>query len=284
MGEHHPVRGMGGRQERAALRVAHPIEDFDSLHLIYFKSVIASPNLYLRLYLLFIAAWRAVEFTSGTAGPLRQRRRQMNIGTSRILPAFGALVLALSFVPNANAQCGGYTKLLPTRTNFHPQLGQARLIRAAYLPGEDEESSASVSMVGLWHIKFIAEGNDGIPNGTEVDAGYSEWHSDGTELTLSGGRAPNTGDVCLGVWEKVGSKEYKLNHFGIAWDPTAGAAGEIVGPARIQATLTLGSSGNTFSGPFVITQFNETGTILAQIKGTLNGTRMDINTTAQPVF
>ncbi|MGA2560338.1 MAG: hypothetical protein ABSF17_11725 [Terracidiphilus sp.] len=125
----------------------------------------------------------------------------MMTATKQILPAFGALVLALLFVPNANAECGGFTKLSPTHTDWQPQAGSAHLVRAAFSATDDERPSASVSIVGMWHVHFVAQGNSGIPDGTEIDAGYSQWHSDGTEIMNSGGRNPNTGAFCLGVWE-----------------------------------------------------------------------------------
>ena len=35
----------------------------------------------------------------------------------------------------------------------------------------------------------------------------------------SGLRPPVSGNFSLGVWENLGAGVYKLNHFGIAWDP-----------------------------------------------------------------
>ncbi len=77
-------------------------------------------------------------------------------------------------------------------------------------------------MVGTWKEKWISEGTDGIPDGTEVDAVYAQWHSDGTEINVSGLRAPLTGDVCLGEWIKTGARTYQMNHFGISYDSTGG--------------------------------------------------------------
>jgi len=82
-----------------------------------------------------------------------------------------------------------------------------------------------------------------------VDAGYAQWHSDGTEINVSGMRAPITGDVCLGVWIKTGACTYQLNHFGISYDPTGV---NIVGPARIQQWLTIDPKGDSTSGKFTI--------------------------------
>ena len=66
--------------------------------------------------------------------------------------------------------------------------------------GQDDPDSGSQTIVGFWHVKFVSEGSEGIPDGTEVDAGYSQWHSDGTEIMNSAGRSPITGSFCLGVW------------------------------------------------------------------------------------
>jgi hypothetical protein len=135
-------------------------------------------------------------------------------------------------------------------------------------------------MVGLWKEHWISKGSEGIPDGTEVDAGYSTWHSDGTEENLSGMRPPMTGDVCLGVWEKVGPRHYKLNHVGIGYD----ASGlNLVGLTVIRQNLTLNSKGNEVSGTFTIDPYDESGNHLAHIQGTITGTRVTINTGFQKV-
>lgn len=210
---------------------------------------------------------------------------------STLAGTFGALVLALLFVPNSTAQCGGLSQPLPTHTNWHPQLGQARLVRAASVTTSGEESD----IVGFWHVKFVSDGVSqgipgGVPAGAEVDAGYSQWHSDGTEIMNSGGRAPNTGDFCLGVWAKVGPSQYKLNHFAAAWDPTKGAvgpagpAGELIGPANIKEEVILSPGGNHFTGAFTIDQYDEAGTKIVHLQGTINGTRITVETPPSSIF
>lgn len=198
------------------------------------------------------------------------------------LPALGAL--ALMAAPLANAQCGGLSKALVKHTAFESTAGQAHLLRAVLT---DEEAAAEPSIVGMWHIKFIAEGNQAIPDGTEIDAGFSQWHSDGTELMNSGGRAPSTSSFCLGVWAKTGSRTYQLNHYAISWNPTPSAAdptGTILGPARIKETVTLNSAGTEFAGSFTIIQYDESLNVLANVVGKIVGTRVTVNTTPSPVF
>jgi hypothetical protein len=214
------------------------------------------------------------------------------------IPAsIAGLALAFLFAPSSNAECGSFVKPAITHANWNANLDKGHLLRAslAGTDGQESESEATPSIVGMWHVHFISDGISsgipgGVPKGAEVDAGYSQWHSDGTETTNSGVRAPNTGSICFGVWEKVGGNKYLLNHFGISWDPTkgpegpAGPAGELIGPARIQAAVTLGPDGEHFTGKFTIDQYDEAGNHLMHLEGTLNGDRMGVNTPESSIF
>jgi hypothetical protein len=218
----------------------------------------------------------------------------MKITFNKLAGTFSTLALALLIVPNSIAQCGGYRGPLPTHTNWHTQLGQPRLLRTAFVSAGDSDDD-NVSIVGFWHVKFISDGVStgipgGVPKGAEVDAGYSQWHSDGTEIMNSGGRAPNTGDFCLGVWAKVGARQYKLNHFAAAWDPTkgtvgpAGPAGELIGPGNIREDVTLAPSGESFAGSFSINQYDESGNLLVHLEGKIIGTRINVDTPQSSIF
>jgi hypothetical protein len=202
----------------------------------------------------------------------------------RILPiAASVFVLALSVLPNAVAQCGGLRSSLVHPSNWHPQYGQARLLRMALVApaGQDDPDSGSQTIVGFWHVKFVSEGSEGIPDGTEVDAGYSQWHSDGTEIMNSAGRSPITGSFCLGVWKQTRAGTYKLNHFAAAWDSTGS---NLIGPANIREEVTLDPKGNTFAGTFTIDQYDEAGNKLAHVQGTITGTRIGVATKEQSIF
>jgi hypothetical protein len=207
------------------------------------------------------------------------------------------IAVTLAVVPNAAAQCSGFRPLLTHPTSWQPTLGHGHLQRAAFAGalGQDDPALDDVSIVGFWHVKFVSDGIStgipgGIPKGAEVDAGYSQWHSDGTEIMNSGGRAPNTGDYCLGVWAKVGVRRYKLNHFGAAWDPTKGAvgpagpAGELIGPGHIQEEVTLHPGGDSFTGSFSTDQYDESGNLLVHLEGKITGTRINVNTPESSVF
>ncbi len=196
----------------------------------------------------------------------------MTSGNWKVFPALSVLALAAMVAPAAHAGCGLYTPL-PHPASWQPQIASPRLVLAAF----DDEAAAphGPSIVGTWKEHWISEGSTGIPDGTEVDAGYASWHSDGTEINVSGLRAPLTGDVCLGVWIKTGPRTYQLNHFGISYDPTGAI---LVGPARIQQWLTLDSNGNATSGKFTIDQYDEAGNLLAHVQGKVIGTRVTMDT------
>jgi hypothetical protein len=193
--------------------------------------------------------------------------------------AFAGLVSALLLGFNANAECGHYNPRV-SPSSWQPQMAQPRLLKAGFAIGEENSNATEPTIVGLWKEHWISKGSEGIPNGTEVDAGYSQWHSDGTEVNVSGQRPPMTGDVCLGVWEKVGPRQYKLNHFGIGYD---NSGLNLVGLTVIRQNLTLNAKGNEISGTFTIDPYDESGNHLAHIQGTIAGTRVTINTGWQKV-
>jgi hypothetical protein len=210
--------------------------------------------------------------------PISKLEKVMKSGNWKIVPALSALALATMFAPYAHAGCGLYSPV-PHSVSWQPQIATPRLVLAA-LNNDDAATPHEPSMVGTWKEKWISEGSEGIKDGTEVDAGYAQWHSDGTEINISGLRAPLTGDVCLGEWIRTGARTYQMNHFGISYDSTGA---NLVGPARIQQWLTLNPNGNSTSGKFTIDQYDEAGNLLAHVQGNVTGTRVTMETGFQSV-
>jgi len=204
----------------------------------------------------------------------------MNMQLSKLSMAVAAIAVGAVVVPSAYAGCGQYSGPVPHQINWQTQFASPQLVQTAFAMDGDEDRNAEPSMVGTWKEHWISEGSNGIPDGTEVDAGYAQWHSDGTEINISGLRAPLTGDVCLGEWIKTGPRTYRMNHFGISYD-TNGVT--LVGPARIQQWLTLDAKGNATTGKFAIDQWDEAGNLLAHLQGKVTGTRVTMNTGFQEV-
>ena len=196
----------------------------------------------------------------------------------------GAMAFTALLVPAAMAQCGGYSGPKAAPSSWRSPAGHARLDRAAFrLTGQrdDGDEDDQPAIVGFWHVKFVTKDTRGIPDGTEVDAGYAQWHSDHTEIMNSGGRSPLTGDFCLGVWKQVGDRTFKLNHFAAAWD---GQGAKLLGPANIREEVTVAPGGGRFAGTFTIDQRDEAGNLLAHLQGVITGTRIRVNTPSTSVF
>ncbi len=139
-------------------------------------------------------------------------------------------------------------------------------------------------IVGLWAFKYYSKGNLktlGIPDGAIIDGGNTLWYADGNENTVSGVRAPETGDVCLGVWIRTGNWTYELNHIGLSWDPVHGVP---AGPAFIKQKVILDQDKNKYTGTFTITQLGPDGKTLALpavIKGDILAVRVTIDSHTQ---
>jgi hypothetical protein len=130
---------------------------------------------------------------------------------------------------------------------------------------------ANPSIVGLWRFAFTA------PDDSALDWGFQTWHSDGTEITNSGGRPPRSGNFCMGVWSQQAKGEYDLNHWAISWgDPPDFDDSSITGIINIREHVVLDKSGDSMSGTVSLDLYDLDGTtFLAHlVDGTVTGTRI----------
>jgi hypothetical protein len=203
----------------------------------------------------------------------------MSLNTSRITrsSAFAIVLLGSAFVSTASADCAA--KGGPTAGLVRPQSwsGQAR-DQALLLPVADDRR-ADDRIVGFWRVKLVSEGSVGIPDGTLIDDGLAQWHSDGTEVTNSL-FAPATGNICFGVWQRVGPAGYTLNHFGFGFD----ANGVFLGLSQIREHVIVDHGGQRFEGTFSIDQFDVAGNRVARIVGRAIGTRITVQTSIQQLL
>lgn len=189
----------------------------------------------------------------------------------------GLVLMGAFLTAMAAAQCGTPTAKLHKQA-WQPGVPTALLTQAAD-PGE--------AIVGMWHVTFTAEGNSGgPPDGTPIDSALIVWHSDGTEIMTSM-RPPQDGDICMGVWKKVGPGQYRVNH--IAWfgnDTTNAPSGigNPVGPTRIIEKVTVSADGSCLSGTFSLRATDTTGKPTATILGTIAGTRVTVETTVSELL
>jgi hypothetical protein len=189
-------------------------------------------------------------------------------------PGFAGTSTGCGYSPTAPAP------IFPQRRSGEAQGGSRQpslLLISAHNDQNDQDSNEPV-IVGLWKFTFTAT----TPFSGPFDAGYVQWHSDGTEL-MNSGRAPTTGSFCMGVWKQTGRSTFKLNHFGLSWafdastpstGPGTGGA-DFVGPANIREEIIVDRSGNSYRGNFILIQYEPDGTtVAATITGTVTATRI----------
>lgn len=140
-------------------------------------------------------------------------------------------------------------------------------------------AGSSVSIVGLWNVQFLSKGNTAhnppIPDGAVLDTQLTQWHSDGSEFTNSGGRAPAIQNFCMGTWEQTGRYTYQLNHFAFNYDTT----GVYTGKTNILESVTLSNGGTQYSGTFVINVYDPNGKQVDHVAGQITATRITVDTT-----
>jgi hypothetical protein len=184
----------------------------------------------------------------------------MKISYRKLAVSLGALMLALVCAPSSWAGCAPSPEG-PTHSSLLVQPGHAMLLQVS------EENSAQPSIVGFWHFKQVSGMNT-------FDAGYDEWHSDGTEIYNSGVRAPDIGNFCMGVWQQIGPRHYFLNHRAIGWEPGGTTPAYV---ATVLEDVILSPSGNAFSGSYIVTLYDLSGHFLQVVsKGEVTATRITV--------
>lgn len=130
-----------------------------------------------------------------------------------------------------------------------------------------------VPIVGMWKFSFISKGSKGIPDGTILDAGYTTWHNDGTEL-MNSSRPPMSEAFCMGVWRALGRTTFRLNHIAMSWTPDGQT---YIGPTNIREQVTTDRWGNSYSGTFTLDQYaTDETTLLAHVQGRITATRINV--------
>ena len=206
-----------------------------------------------------------------------------------------AAVASTATYPTA-AGCSWFDSVVPPAHWVVPSQDKARLAPAVYRPGPgafihvgNENSAANSSIAGTWKVMFVSDGvpPNPVPAGVTTDFGTVQWHEDGTEIMISGGRPPSTGNVCMGAWQQVGPFTYKLKHIALAWvstdtPPSMGGPGpspaQFLGPAFIEEVVILDKSRARYQGSFTIDQFNADETaVLVHVSGTVTGVRLTVD-------
>ncbi len=174
----------------------------------------------------------------------------MKSSSKKLALTLGLLLIAVTLTTTANASCG--EKIYPT---LRRQLWNLGTFQPGSLLLASEDADA---IVGMWHVTFTAQGNNGGP--------------------------PDDGQFCMGVWKKTGRLKYKVNHIAWAGNDTTNAPtgiGNPAGPTRFVEDVTLSPDGQNYTGTFTLDAYDTSGNLVAHIVGVMNGRRITVDTTVQ---
>jgi hypothetical protein len=195
----------------------------------------------------------------------------MNLNIKKFLhmavTTVGVLALSLAFVSNAQAGCGNSPESVGA---LNASLMSSGKSASASANSAGAPQPAGSDIVGMWEFVLIATNIPNTPpEGTVIDHGYSQWHSDGTEI-MNSSRPPATGNFCLGVWKKTGPSTYSLTHRVLSFNPD----GTPEGPGTLHENVVVDRSGNKISGTFTFDQFDTLGNLKFHLEGVVRGTRI----------
>lgn len=188
----------------------------------------------------------------------------------------GTLAIALvgmGLVTEARAGCGSLDrhKVGALQPMSWQATGEFRPVPLLLIADRDDSVDR---IVGFWKFKFVSEGSAGIPDGTVIDDGFTQWHSDGTEI-INSSRPAASGNFCLGVWKKTGSFHYTVNHFTLGSDPSNDTLSD---RGQVREEIELDRGGDSYFGTFTLDDYDLSGNLLVHIQGTVTATRITVNT------
>lgn len=134
-------------------------------------------------------------------------------------------------------------------------------------PEEHHESGrAHASFIGLWHVKLVKS------DGSLFFQSLVQYHVGGMEME-SADISPTVGNFCMGVWKKVAPNTVEIYHVAWIFDSTGTPAGYAIYTQR----NVLDNDGDSYSGTFTYTQYDNDGNEITVFSGTTAGRRIDFH-------
>lgn len=174
------------------------------------------------------------------------------------------LLCSALYSTSANASCASPAGRKSMLASAQESLIQPTDMQASD-PNSIEAERDDDAIVGLWHIRFL-QGD------VVFDEGYDQFHEDGLEVlndNPSPGAPNGSGDVCLGVFKKVGPRTYKLRHPFWNYD----GKGILIGTGVILETIIVDNH-STFHGSFVFITYNFKGVEESREVGVIKAERI----------
>ncbi|HEX4770535.1 MAG TPA: hypothetical protein VH351_06885 [Bryobacteraceae bacterium] len=185
----------------------------------------------------------------------------------------GCTALLTVFAANGVASCAAAAQAATGRQVF-PGFATVSPQDQTRQPDADEQLSASEdsrdsnsSIVGFWKTTFIA-------GGLVMDVGFDQFHPDGTEISVDS-PAPSFGNICNGVWERTGRRQYSEVHPAFNWDASSG---KVVSIFIQRVEIRVSHDGKNFSGTFTWDSYDFNGNPLPDThsEGSVTGERITV--------
>ncbi len=146
--------------------------------------------------------------------------------------------------------------------------GNAAMARPMKLPpialrSSERGARNADAIVGLWHVSHY------LPDGTLYFESFEQYHSDGTEFEFANIN-PIVGDICMGVYNTIDSKNVSLFHIGWIFDD----AGNPAGTFTLEGPRTVTRRGTHLKGTFDAKIYDPDGNLLEEDTGTTVGERI----------
>lgn len=180
----------------------------------------------------------------------------------RVSFALCTLTLLLALSAGAFASCGDSLVAMAAATAVHTPY-RLTLPQSAMNADPSLADGASVpSIVGMWHISFVA-------GGQTIQEAFQIWNLGGTEVH-NPNVDPRTGNVCVGVWTNVGPQTYSLVHRVWWYDAT----GDFMGTIHLHEVVTMGAGGGTHTGSFTLDFYDPNNNFVNEVAGNVVADRV----------
>jgi hypothetical protein len=168
------------------------------------------------------------------------------------------VVLTIGISASAAASCGdSLAAMAGGKAIVSSSIGEQ-------LSAETANSPANSSIVGLWHVQFVVQGQT-------IQEAFQNWNLGGTEVH-NPNVDPRTGPVCLGTWVKTPGGAFKLAHRVWSYDTN----GNFLGTIHLSETIHLTQRGSGQTGSFTLNFYDPDGNFEMEVAGNVVGQRIQV--------
>lgn len=196
----------------------------------------------------------------GIASPIfnvANRRMMKPISLQGLTRLVVSAVLAFGFSASAVAACGdSLAAMANAKAVVSSPIGK-QLATTAKADGGNS------SIVGLWYVQFVVDGQ------TTQEA-FQNWNLGGTEVH-NPNVDPRSGSVCLGTWVPI-QGGFKLAHRVWNYDTN----GNFLGTIHLSEIVRLVNGGNAQMGSFKLDFYDPSGNFETEVAGNVTGQRIQV--------